>query len=91
MEKTKLTDDEVKVFTETSNTIKSITVELGNLELTFINLKSQLDNVVARKEDLIKFYNETLQKQREHNQELLDKYGAGNLNTDTWEFTPISE
>lgn len=87
----KLTEEEIKVFQDTSNIIKQVSAQLGDLEITLINIQEQLDSIEKRKEELTALYRSTLKQQREHTQSLVEKYGQGNLNTDTWEITPVSE
>lgn len=87
----KLTEEEIKVFQDTSSTIKQVASQLGDLEISYLNVKEQLTNIEKRKEELISLYHSTLKQQREHTQSLVEKYGQGNLNTDTWEITPVSE
>lgn len=86
----KLTEEEIKVFTDTTDTVNKVSMELGSIEITLNNLERQLDSLSGRKEQLLELYKETLQNQQQHTQSLVEKYGQGNLNTETWEFIPNS-
>lgn len=86
----KLTDEEIKVFTDTTETVNRISMELGSIEITLNNLDKQFEALTGRKEQLMETYRETLQNQQQHTQSLVEKYGQGNLNTETWEFIPNS-
>jgi len=86
----KLTEEEIKVFTDTTETVNKVSMELGSIEITLNNLERQLDSLSGRKEQLLELYKETLQNQQQHTQSLVEKYGQGNLNTETWEFIPNS-
>jgi len=89
-ETVKLTDEEIKVFTDTTETVNKVSMELGSIEITLNNLDNQLQALSGRKEQLLELYKETLQNQQQHTQSLVEKYGQGNLNTETWEFIPNS-
>lgn len=86
----KLTEEEIKVFTDTTETVNKVSMELGSIEITLNNLDRQLEALSGRKEQLLELYKETLQNQQQHTQSLVEKYGQGNLNTETWEFIPNS-
>ena len=90
VETVKLTDDEIKVFTDTTETVNRISMELGSIEITLNNLDKQFEALTGRKEQLMETYRETLQNQQQHTQSLVEKYRQGNLNTETWEFIPNS-
>lgn len=77
----KLTEEEIQKFQQASETINAVSSELGAIEIN-------INNLSARKEQLLNQYTETLQAQRLHSELLVQKYGQGNINTDTWEFTP---
>ena len=90
VETIKLTEEEIKVFTDTTETVNKVSMELGSIEITLNNLDRQLEALSGRKEQLLELYKETLQNQQQHTQSLVEKYGQGNLNTETWEFIPNS-
>jgi len=77
----KLTDEEISTFKQIAENQRQIPIELGRVEIEIKNLKE-------RKTKLIALYDNTIQAQQEHTTSLVEKYGEGNLNTDTWEFTP---
>lgn len=89
--KLKLTDEEIKVFVDISDKINQIQNEFGILQINQVNLEKQLTSVEERRSNLIQLYNGVLNQQKEHTQSLIDKYGQGNLNTETWEIETIEQ
>ena len=79
----KLTPDEIKDLTGIRSTFSNITLALGENEITFANIK-------LRKEELMKRLSKIQEKQNEFSVKLEDKYGKGNVNVDTGEFTPTN-
>ena len=79
----KLTPDEIKDLTGIRSTFSNITFALGENEITFANIK-------LRKEELMKRLSKIQEKQNEFSVKLEDKYGKGNVNVDTGEFTPTN-
>lgn len=90
-----LTEEEINTFKEIASQQQQITTELGKLTLTENQLEQQYtqnkEQLVSQREQLIDFYGESIQKQQQHSKTLVEKYGEGSLNTDTWEFTPAEK
>lgn len=76
--------EEINTFKEIASQQQQIPLEIGKVEL-------ELKNLSIKKEQLLQFYDSLLTKQQEHTKSLLEKYGEGSLNTDTWEFTPAEK
>jgi esterase/lipase len=77
----KLSEEELKALKEFQEKNNKIVADLGTIELNINILKGQKDKVL---EDFQKL-------QDEHNvsaKELQDKYGAGNIDLESGEFTP---
>ena len=81
--KVKLTDKELKVLKEYQNVQNQVTFELGNLDIQRALLEGQRSAILEKLADLQEKSNKTAK-------ELQEKYGEGNINIDTGEFTTIS-
>ena len=84
MDKTKLTEDEIKDLTDVRTDFQKTTLIIGETEIGIMNLK-------GRKEDLIATLRKLDEKQSELAKKLEDKYGKGSISLDTNEFTPTQE
>jgi len=90
-----LTQEEIETFKSVAQEQQQITVELGRLVLTEKQLEQQYtqnkEQVSSQRQQLIDVYTQSIQKQQDHSKTLVEKYGEGTLNTDTWEFTPTEK
>ena len=80
--KVKLTDKELEVLKEYQLTQNQITFELGNLDIQKALLEGQRSAILEKLADLHEKSNKTAK-------ELQEKYGEGNINIDTGEFTTV--
>ena len=80
--KVKLTDKELEVLKEYQLTQNQITFELGNLDIQKALLEGQRSAILEKLADLQEKSNKTAR-------ELQEKYGEGNINIDTGEFTTV--
>ena len=80
--KVKLTDKELEVLKEYQLTQNQITFELGNLDIQKALLEGQRSAILEELADLQEKSNKTAK-------ELQEKYGEGNINIDTGEFTTV--
>ena len=78
----KLTKDEIKEIGDIRMSISNVALAIGENEITFENLGIRKKELMSR---LLKFS----EKQNDFAQKLEDKYGKGNVNLDTGEFTSI--
>ena len=78
----KLTKDEIKEIGDIRSSISNVTIAIGETEIAFANLE-------IRKNELLSNLKKLSEKQNEFAQKLESKYGKGNVNIDTGEFTPI--
>jgi hypothetical protein len=81
MSNTILTVEEIQQLTETQTQSQQIALELGNLEITRLQLEK-------RKEEVITFLNEFKAKEQELGKSLSDKYGNGSIDLEKGEFIP---
>jgi len=81
MSNTILTVEELQQLTEVQTQSQQITLELGNLEITRLQLEK-------RKEEVITFLNEFKAKEQELGKSLSDKYGNGSIDLEKGEFIP---
>lgn len=81
MENTKLTVEEIEKLQEIQQKNAAVATELGNLEIT----KLQID---ARREDIIKYFNELKEQEQTFGKELSEKYGNGTIDLEKGEFIP---
>ena len=81
MSNTILTIEELQQLTEVQTQSQQIALELGNLEITRLQLEK-------RKEEVIAFLNEFKAKEQELGKSLSDKYGNGSIDLEKGEFIP---
>jgi hypothetical protein len=81
MSNTILTVEEIQQLTEAQTQAQQIALELGNLEITRLQLEK-------RKEEVITFLNEFKAKEQELGKSLSDKYGNGSIDLEKGEFIP---
>jgi hypothetical protein len=81
MEHTKLTQEEISQLQEVRQQSQALVLELGNLELTKIQLENRYD-------ELVEFYTDLKNKERELGKTLSDKYGDGTIDIEKGEFIP---
>tara|TARA_B110000037_G_scaffold90002_1_gene106478 strand:- start:2614 stop:2865 length:252 start_codon:yes stop_codon:yes gene_type:complete len=83
MESKKLLDTELQTLREYQDTINSIVVNLGKLDL-------QIDTLKRAKDKLFKEFQELEKNQIKTAQELQNKYGEGDIDLEKGEFTPTA-
>ena len=81
MKNKKLTSEEIEKLQEIQQKNAAVATELGNLEITKLQLE-------ARKGDVIKFYNDLKEEEQTFGKELSDKYGNGSIDLEKGEFMP---
>jgi|LakMenEpi03Aug12_release.lakeMendotaPanAssembly.Ray.scaffolds.fasta_scaffold44220_9 hypothetical protein len=81
MEPIKLTEEELTKFAEIQAKNNAVVNQLGNLELT----KLQVEN---RRVEILNFLNELREEENEFGKELTEKYGEGSIDLQTGEFLP---
>ena len=88
VETIKFTEEEIQSLNNLSDTYRAVQNELGVIEVRKIQLNQQLDALDRRKVEIETAYTTNQQTEQELSKSLTDKYGAGNLNPETGEFTP---
>ena len=83
MKNKKLSEKELQPLKEYQEKINIIIVSLGKLDL-------QINSLENTKKNLIKEYQELEISQQKTALELQDKYGEGNIDLESGEFTPIA-
>ena len=81
MENTKLTVEEIEKLQEIQQQNQALALELGNLEITKIQVENRYD-------ELVEFYTQLKSKEQEFGKELSDKYGNGTIDLEKGEFIP---
>lgn len=81
MENTKLTQEEISQLQEVRQQSQALVLELGNLELAKIQLENRYD-------ELVEFYTDLKNTERELGKTLSDKYGDGTIDIEKGEFIP---
>ena len=76
-----LTSEELETLKEFQQKNAAVANELGNLELTKIQVE-------ARRQEILDFFNELKETEQKFSKEFTDKYGIGSINIETGEFTP---
>lgn len=81
MENTKLTVEEIEKLQEIQQQNQALALELGNLEMTKIQIENRYD-------ELVEFYNKLKTTENEFGKELSTKYGNGTIDLEKGEFIP---
>jgi hypothetical protein len=82
METIKLTQEEIDTLKSIQEANNNLMINFGQLEMTFQSLQLQ-------KESLVKTLASLKNKETEIGTQLQEKYGNGNINIETGEFTKI--
>lgn len=78
----KLSEKELSTLKEYQEQNAKIAADLGNIEINFSLLKKQ-------KEIVLKEFDSLQESQNSTGKELQEKYGAGNIDLEKGEFTPV--
>lgn len=81
MENTKLTVEEIEKLQEIQQSNAAVATELGNLEITKLQIE-------ARREEVVKYFNDLKAQEQEFGKSLSDKYGNGTIDLEKGEFIP---
>jgi hypothetical protein len=81
MENTKLTVEEVEKLQEIQQKNAAVASELGNLEITKLQVE-------ARKAEVVEFFNKLKEEEQTFGKELSEKYGNGSIDLEKGEFIP---
>jgi uncharacterized protein (DUF3084 family) len=84
----KFSKEELDGLQAVRNDYQSIQNEFGALRVRRLQLQQQLDLLESREVELDGLYVQVQSNERNLSQELTEKYGNGNLDFDTGEFTP---
>ena len=84
----KFTEDELNGLQAVRNDYQSVQNEFGALRVRRLQLEQQLNAIESREVELEGLYNQVKENETTLAKTLQDKYGPGNLNTQTGEFTP---
>lgn len=84
----KFTQDELNGLQAIRNDYLNIQNEFGSLKVRKIQLEQQLEAIDSREIELGGLYNQVRENETNLANTLQEKYGAGNLNPETGEFTP---
>jgi hypothetical protein len=90
-DKTKFTEDEMKSLQDLQSDYQEKQSLLGQLSVQRILLTQQVEAIESRQVELEGEYTATQQKERELVETLNEKYGPGELNPETGEFTPVDK
>lgn len=81
MENTKLTVEEIEKLQEIQQKNAAVASELGNLEITKLQVE-------ARKAEVVEFFNKLKEEEQAFGKELSGKYGNGSIDLEKGEFIP---
>lgn len=81
MENTKLTVEEIEKLQEIQQKNAAVATELGNLEITKLQVE-------ARKAEVVEFFNKLKEEEQTFGKELSEKYGNGSIDLEKGEFIP---
>jgi hypothetical protein len=83
MENTKLTVEEVEKLTKIQQDNAAVASELGNLEITKLQIE-------ARRNEVVEYFNKLKEEEQAFGKELSEKYGNGTINLERGEFISSS-
>lgn len=83
MSQNKLTTEEMQQINDIQNKNKEIVFKFGQIEMSIIQLNKA-------KNDLSKEMEESINSEKQLAEQFRLKYGNGNINIETGEFTPIN-
>ena len=81
MENTKLTTEEIEKLQEIQQKNAAVASELGNLEITKLQVE-------ARKAEVVDVFNKLKEEEQTFGKELSEKYGNGSIDLEAGEFIP---
>tara|TARA_A100001515_G_scaffold133631_1_gene123019 strand:- start:229 stop:558 length:330 start_codon:yes stop_codon:yes gene_type:complete len=85
----KFSEEELKSLTDLRDAYATIQNDFGVIKVRKVLVNQQLENLENAEIELETKYVEAQQNEQELVKTLNDKYGPGNLNPETGEFTPI--
>lgn len=86
----KLSEEESAQINQLQSDYATITAQLGQLKIEQILLNTQLDRLKELESDFTKSYLELQTKEEEFAKQITTKYGEGDINLETGEFTPYA-
>jgi chromosome segregation ATPase len=89
MENLKLTQEEVTSIKELQSQYNKAVFELGSIEAQLHYLLSQTESLKTEKNGILSDMNKIGEKEKELVDSLQEKYGAGNIDLETGEITPL--
>jgi hypothetical protein len=84
----KFTQEELNTLQAVRNDYANIQNEFGNLRVRKLRLEQEVNLIDAREVELEGLYLQVQQNEQKTSADLQDKYGSGNLDFETGEFTP---
>lgn len=84
MSNQKLTEEELKSIKDFQERNNAVVSELGNLEVTKIQIE-------ARSKEILEYYNSLKEEENTFGKELSEKYGNGTIDLEKGEFIPAPE
>ena len=84
----KFTQEELNTLQAVRNDYANIQNEFGNLRVRKLRLEQEVNLIDAREVELEGLYLQVQQNEQKTSADLQDKYGNGNLDFETGEFTP---
>jgi len=84
MSNQKLTEEELKSIKDFQERNNAVVSELGNLEVTKIQIE-------ARSKEILEYYNNLKEEENTFGKELSEKYGNGTIDLEKGEFIPAPE
>tara|TARA_B100001996_G_scaffold64862_1_gene46824 strand:+ start:430 stop:714 length:285 start_codon:yes stop_codon:yes gene_type:complete len=85
----KFTKEELESLQNLKNDYKNIQNELGRVSVLRIQAEQRVEDLDNNQLQLEVMYKETQQRETNLVGELTEKYGVGNLDVNTGEFTPV--
>lgn len=86
----KLTSEEIEVLKSLGESYARITAEFGQIKIEKILLHGQLSRLKEIEDKLTEEYIAAQTKEQSFAEEIQKKYGEGEINLETGEFTPVA-
>ena len=89
-EAVKFSEEELQSLQELQNTYAGISTQFGQLKVSRMNLERQFNSLEQSENAVEDAWEDNRKKESELVQSLTEKYGPGQLNPQTGEYTPVS-
>ena len=87
----KFTEDELKSINEIRQTYAGVQNAFGRVGISRLRINQDIQNLDNYENELSQKFNDTQQQEKELLDKITEKYGDGQLDIQTGQFTPVSK